>query len=251
MAAAMFLTGLGFAVRAAISNTNRQGVNRTTVIAEQFLFVMGQLLLVRNQSLDLIDSHVTLSRDLVKKWARSRASNWVFVNRGVLVVSFILDAVAFARTPNPLTNPEIPLKTTQLRIAGSIFPFLLTIGNAVWLPIEKMKAPEIPWLGLGILLLVAWFLVVPAFYAFLLTAVTADTSPLVASITFFYIAWALFQILAIAPFLAIPLADFSTGPYLMGGNFDVETVAEIEELDAAEVTPIGTPHSEAQPLFAE
>ncbi|KAI5477233.1 hypothetical protein MNV49_006606 [Pseudohyphozyma bogoriensis] len=208
MAASMILTGFGFAIRAGLANTARNNQARSAVIAEQVFFLMGELL--------LIDSHVTLSRDLVKKWTVGDRSKWVLLNHFLLLISFIMSMISFVRLPsNPYDPPT--LQNTQLRIAGSFFPFFLTLCNAIWLPFERVRSKgEAPGNGMAVLVLVAWFLTVPAFYSFIVSAVSNDTAPIVTSTIWFYLAFGLFQILAVLPFLATPIDWYYIGPFLLG-----------------------------------
>ncbi|KAK4705701.1 acetate kinase, partial [Phenoliferia sp. Uapishka_3] len=197
----------------------------------------------------LIDSLVTLSRDLVKKWSLSRASNWVHINRALLAVSFILDVVAFTMIPLPTRPDSVSLQATQLRIAGSIFPLILTIANVAWLPVEKMKAPELSMKAIGIMLLVSMFLVVPALYAFLtFHASVSEFSSTLSLQLWFYLAFGLFQFLAIIPFAALPLLDFSAGPYLLGRtSWDPVPEAEASPFLIPErvETPLGNGQSQS------
>lgn len=220
MGVACILTGLGFAIRAGVANTSSALVSHVTVSTEQIFFMFGELL--------LIDSHVVMSRDLVAKWGVTRPSTWIYVNHLLVLVSFILYFISFVRLPYQANATNLPPIDTSLRIAASVLPLFLTVSNALWLPLEKVKSPDMPWLGLGILTLVAWFLAVPAFYAFLAASVSADDSPLVASTTWFYIAFGLLQILAVAPFLGVPLDDFALGPWATGRPIPIENLMQEE-----------------------
>lgn len=86
-----------------------------------------------------------------------------------------------------------------MRIAGATFPLLLVFVNTILLPMEKVKHSEIPMAALGVLIVIAWFLVPASFCtsqgwgegveltvscgadAFLTTTVADDNSPLIAS----------------------------------------------------------------------
>ncbi|GAA6053332.1 hypothetical protein JCM3770_004117 [Rhodotorula araucariae] len=77
--------------------------------------------------------------------------------------------------------------------------------HALLLPLAKLVAPELPGVELALLTFTGWLLWVPAFYVFCTATITADYSPLVCSQTFFYLAFSLFPLLALAILLALPL----------------------------------------------
>lgn len=52
---------------------------------------------------------------------------------------------------------------TQLRVAAATIAFVWVLGHALWLPFEKAMLPFLPLVELGLLILFAWFLVVPSF----------------------------------------------------------------------------------------
>ncbi|KAL8293357.1 hypothetical protein RQP46_000058 [Phenoliferia psychrophenolica] len=183
VASSMFFTGLAFAIRAGIANTNRYNVARSAVIAEQIFFVTGELV--------LIGSHVTIAYEGLKEQALG-GKKWVYGNYALLFISFILNTVAFALYSPPPTRPDsIPLRGTQLRIAGSVFPFLLTlIFNPGWLLYGKNKSPKVPGfpVGFALVVVVDVLLIVPALY----------------------IGFGVVQLLAAVPF-AMPLSAFNFG----------------------------------------
>ncbi|GAA5859671.1 hypothetical protein JCM8547_006186 [Rhodosporidiobolus lusitaniae] len=225
--ASFLATGLAFAVHAAIANTSPVNVNRSTVIAEQILFVLGQLLLIAGS---ILYTRRFLTRVTLVHWP----STFLYFSAAILVTSFILACVAFSRAPTPVNSFYPSLQYSQLRIAAVVLPFILVTLNALLLPFAKMVALELPGLELGLLLLASWFLWVPAFYAFCVVAITADSSPLVCSQVFFYLSFGLFTLLSVIPFLALP--SFRWGFTLLPGDLIHEggpLVSAREELHAA------------------
>ncbi|GAA6006590.1 hypothetical protein JCM10207_004986 [Rhodosporidiobolus poonsookiae] len=214
--AAFFTNGIAFAIRAAIANTAPRNVNRSTVIAEQVFFVLALLLLITGS---ILYTRKFLYRATTIHWPNTV----LYLSATILVTSFILACVAFSRAPEPVNSFYPDLQYSQMRIAAAVLPFILTLLNALLLPFAKLIAPELPGLELGLLVLAAWFLAVPTFYAFCVTAIAADSSPLVCSQIFFYLALGLFELLAVVPLLALPIPrwGFNLVPHdlLVGGHY--------------------------------
>lgn len=121
-----------------------------------------------------------------------------------------------------------------------------------------MGHPEIPLDSLGLLILIAWFLFVPALCgstknslsfeihcangssilrsgSFTAATISADDSPLVAGTTFFYLAFGMFQALAVIPLLVFPLeVFFLPAPWLWGLRHIGEKAIADAVLDAEE-----------------
>ncbi|BGP12549.1 hypothetical protein JCM10213_004866 [Rhodosporidiobolus nylandii] len=206
--AAFLITGLAFAIHAAIANTAIRNVSRVTVLVEQTFFHLGNVLLIAGS---VLYTRTFLYRATFVHWPNT----FLYFSAAVLVVSFILACVAFSRAPTPPDAFYTTLQYIQLRIGAAVLPFILTTLNAILLPFAKLVAPELPGLELGLLILAAWFLWVPTFYAFCVSgSIVADSSPLVCSQTFFYLAFGLFQLLAVVPLLALamPRWGFNLAP---------------------------------------
>ncbi|KAI5475060.1 hypothetical protein MNV49_002052 [Pseudohyphozyma bogoriensis] len=86
MACSMFSTCLGFAVRAGLNSASADSPPKSAVIAEQ------------------IDSHVTLSRDLVKATTYTRPTKWTFFNHIFLLISYILCLFSYLGLPDPANS---------------------------------------------------------------------------------------------------------------------------------------------------
>ncbi|GAA5969184.1 hypothetical protein JCM11641_007501 [Rhodosporidiobolus odoratus] len=130
----------------------------------------------------------------------------VNVNRTTILVD---------QAPTPANSLYPSLESSQMRVAAAVLPFILVSLFALLLPFAKVVAPELPGIELGLLTLVACFLWVPVFYTFCVTAITVDSSPLVCSQIFFYLALGLFQLLAIVPLLVLPMPrwGFTLAPH--------------------------------------
>ncbi|GAA6031971.1 hypothetical protein JCM8097_003367 [Rhodosporidiobolus ruineniae] len=205
---AFLFTGLAFAVRAAIANTAPSNVPRSAIITEQCFFVLGQLLLLLGA---ILYTRTFLYRATFVHWP----STFLYLSIAILVTSLILACVAFSRAPTPPTSYFPSLQYSQMRIAAATLPFILVCLTLILWPFAKLVAPELPGLGLGLLSLTALFLWVPAFYSFCVATLTDDTSPLVCSSLFFYLAFGLFQLLAVVPLLALSIHHFGFG-YALG-----------------------------------
>lgn len=72
-------------------------------------------------------------------------------------------------------RPARSSQYTQLRVAAATIAFVWVLGHALWLPFEKSMMPLLPLRELGLLILFAWFLVVPAFCESM-TRAAVDTS---------------------------------------------------------------------------
>ncbi|GAA5821903.1 hypothetical protein JCM10212_002453 [Sporobolomyces blumeae] len=201
------VTGIAFAIRAGIANA-QSAVAKATIAVEQALFSTGQLVLLGSS---LIYTKVFVSRATLIHWP----STATYLGIAILVVSFILDCVSWSRLPDPPTTFSPPKQYNQMRVASAVLTFVVATFNAVFLPVAKVFAPFLPLLELALVDLAAWFLWVPAFYVFCIATITVDTSDLVCSAAFYYVAFGLFPFLALAVLLSLPQHrwGFSLAPH--------------------------------------
>ena len=147
---------LAFAIRAGMVGKGAQRMPRPATQAEQEQLFIAQLL--------LIVVHVDLSKTMLHRAALdSRPSHFAYASYAVVTLCFILDTIAVSKLPTPASSHTPSRQYTDLRIAGASIAFFWVLGHALWLPFEKARMPLLPLRDLGVLILVAWFLVVPAF----------------------------------------------------------------------------------------
>ncbi|ORY69309.1 hypothetical protein BCR35DRAFT_334328 [Leucosporidium creatinivorum] len=207
---------LAFAIRAGIAGKHEYTPPRLATQVEQELLVISQLL--------LIVVHVDLSKALLHRAGMtSRPSRFAYATYVVALLCFILSTVAISRAPIPINSLWPDFKYTQLRVAAASIAFVWVLGHALWLPFEKAMLPFLPLVELGLLIVFAWFLVVPSFYAFLFTVVNKDDSPLVCSALWFYLAVGLFQFLGAVPLLVVAFINFG-----LNGEMDLQRALNAE-----------------------
>ncbi|BGO96572.1 hypothetical protein NBRC10513v2_000510 [Rhodotorula toruloides] len=195
--AALVFLALAFAIHAGLANTSpsNRPVSATSTSDAFFytaflLFLIGHILFTR----------VFLNRASLVHWPNTL----LYIALVLLIIATILFYASLSRAQTGASAIP-PRQYSQMRIASASFELIVTILYALLLPLAKLVAPELPGLELGLLTLAAWFLFVPAFYLFCIAAITADSSPLVCSQTFFYLSFSLFPFLALAILIGLPL----------------------------------------------
>ncbi|EGU13297.1 Proteophosphoglycan ppg4 [Rhodotorula toruloides ATCC 204091] len=215
--AALVFLALAFAIHAGLANTSpsNRPVSATSTSDAFFytaflLFLIGHILFTR----------VFLNRASLVHWPNTL----LYIALVLLIIATILFYASLSRAQTGASAIP-PRQYSQMRIASASFELIVTILYALLLPLAKLVAPELPGLELGLLTLAAWFLFVPAFCEsrlccaadealltdsfaadlFCIAAITADSSPLVCSQTFFYLSFSLFPFLALAILIGLPL----------------------------------------------
>ncbi|GAA5866311.1 hypothetical protein JCM3774_006612 [Rhodotorula dairenensis] len=199
LAVGSFCLGVAFSVHAAAANTSPANRHRSSLTAEQTLFLLAFTFLHSGQTL--------FGRKFV---ARASLSHWpktgLTLAAVILLIALIVGTVAFTSAEFRLaaTSEKSATRYNQMRIASAVLELVAAVLTSVLVPLTKIVAPELPNRELGLLTASAWCLFVPALYLFCIATITDDSSPLVCSQAFFYLAFGFFALLPVALLLGVP-----------------------------------------------
>jgi len=207
-----FFIGLAYWIRAGLANTDIPDRKRSTYQAEQILLAIGSLIWVDLPALTVTRDEVLMEKAEEIEVVKTRPfraphhwlPKWAWLGRVLLLVAAILYIAGFISLPRPADAQPAFGKTTGLRLAASLIVFLILLFNLMFLAYAPIKFiaridaragirdARILVLGLNL------FILVTAFYNFVIVAITDDNNPMINSKVFFYFAYAFFPILMVA-----------------------------------------------------